>query len=396
MTLGLASFSAMSFGSFAGLGPDASFAFLGASQLAALVAGVAGLASALAHFVAESRGSSGKVASWISFAALGTFLAGLTASLIGVGFRWIEVNHWPVQSMFEALTMTAAALYVSFGVLYLALGMYRSKGTVRGLSDLFLALVMFGEYALLLYTQGQEKGPRSLPPALQSYWMAPHVSALLLSYVTLSIAYLACIIYFTLKLVRQFSGAAASAKPMSKAAMLGFLGFVFLPPFAQIVNIAVFLPVAGLGLLLSRSRKLDALDSWIDGFDQFSFRIFAIGFPFLTAGLMMGGFWAQEAWALYWGWDSKETSALISWLIYVVYVHLRFVAGWRGERSLWVILGGAISILFTFQLFGYLPASQDSLHRYTDGTSREGMELSAPSQASSGAGESPVAAGDGK
>jgi ABC-type transport system involved in cytochrome c biogenesis permease subunit len=223
-----------------------------------------------------------------------------------------------------------------------------------------------------------------LPPALQSYWMPVHVSSLLLSYVTLAVAYLACLIYFTLKLVKQWFAPKAPSSVMtgkmtagmSTLTILAFLGFVFLVPFSQVVNIAVVVPVAGIGVWLAKTGRLQSLETWIDGFDKFSFAIFGIGFPFLNAGLMMGAFWAQEAWALYWGWDSKETSALISWLIYLVYMHLRFVAGWKGERGLWVILLGAVSILITFQLFGYLPASQDSLHKYTDGVSREGTELS--------------------
>ena len=59
-------------------------------------------------------------------------------------------------------------------------------------------------------------------------------------------------------------------------------------------------------------------------------------------------------------------SALISWLFYVIYLHLRYVAGWRGEKGMWILASGGLSIYITFQLFGMLPASQSSLHRYTD------------------------------
>lgn len=353
--------------------PYLSYTLLDASQgLAAASAGFA-LVSALLLFRQVRFGLA------VSRAARLAFLAGLVVSLAGLGFRWMEVNHYPVQTMFEALTTSATALYVSFAILYFVLGLGKIEGALRGLADLFLCLVMAGEFFLVLYAKGQEQGPRMLPPALQSYWMPVHVSSLLLSYVTLAIAYLACLVYFTLKLVKQWfgpqSGGGRMTAPMSAATVVAFLGFVFLVPFAQVVNIAVVVPVAGVGLWLARTGRLERLDSWIEGFDKFSFAIFGIGFPFLNAGLMMGAFWAQEAWALYWGWDSKETSALISWLIYLIYMHLRFVAGWKGERGLWVILLGAVSILITFQLFGYLPASQDSLHRYTDGVSREGTEL---------------------
>ena len=62
--------------------------------------------------------------------------------------------------------------------------------------------------------------------------------------------------------------------------------------------------------------------------------------PFLTAGLWMGAFWAQEAWANYWGWDSKENSALISWLIYIIYIHLRMLGGYRGQKAMAVLMAG--------------------------------------------------------
>jgi cytochrome c-type biogenesis protein CcsB len=353
------------------LSPNFSFWLLDASQLCAVGASGLALISAALNF----RGLA--VGMWCSVVARLAFAAGLVFAIGGLGFRWNEVNHYPVQTMFEALTTSAAALYVSFAILYFVLGLGKTRGTIRGLSDLFLGLVMAGEFFLVLYAKGQEQGPRMLPPALQSQWMPIHVSSLLMSYVTLSVAYLACLIYFTLKLVKQwFGGGAAMTKPMTAATIVAFLGFVFLVPFSQILNVAVVVPVAAAGVWLAKTGRLANLDGWIEGFDKFSFAIFGIGFPFLNAGLMMGAFWAQEAWALYWGWDSKETSALISWLIYLVYLHLRFVAGWKGERGLWVILIGAVSILITFQLFGYLPASQDSLHKYTDGVSREGTELS--------------------
>ena len=116
--------------------------------------------------------------------------------------------------------------------------------------------------------------------------------------------------------------------------------------------------------------------------DEVSFRAFAVGIPFLTAGLWMGAFWAQEAWANYWGWDSKENSALISWLVYIVYIHLRMLGGYRGEKAMAVLMGGALSIFITFQVFGYLPDSQKSLHRYTDDgvAPQEGQQGSVPNE----------------
>ena len=100
----------------------------------------------------------------------------------------------------------------------------------------------------------------------------------------------------------------------------------------------------------------------------------------------MGAFWAQEAWANYWGWDSKENSALISWLVYVGYIHLRMLGGYRGEKAMAVLMGGALSIFITFQVFGYLPDSQkNSMHKYTDDgvVPSEGMQGGAATESAS-------------
>ena len=57
---------------------------------------------------------------------------------------------------------------------------------------------------------------------------------------------------------------------------------------------------------------------------------------------------------------------MITWLVYVVYIHLRMLGGWRGSKAMGVLVGGALSVFITFQVFGYFPDSQKSLHRYTD------------------------------
>jgi len=178
------------------------------------------------------------------------------------------------------------------------------------------------------------------------------------------IAGLICLVYFV---TRFWSGVFAGGQTR-KSQWLILLGLT-LVPFAHVVT----LPVLALGglvffvlLRMGRLPGAERLTKLEKELDDVSFRAFAVGIPFLTAGLWMGAFWAQEAWANYWGWDSKENSALITWLVYIVYIHLRMLGGYRGAKAMSVLMGGALSVFITFQLFGYLPDSQKSLHRYTD------------------------------
>ena len=66
--------------------------------------------------------------------------------------------------------------------------------------------------------------------------------------------------------------------------------------------------------------------------DHLSYRILGLGFPFLTIGILSGAVWANEAWGSYWSWDPKETWALLTWLVFAIYLHTRFSKGWNGKK----------------------------------------------------------------
>ncbi|WP_019006475.1 cytochrome c biogenesis protein CcsA [Cohnella laeviribosi] len=91
---------------------------------------------------------------------------------------------------------------------------------------------------------------------------------------------------------------------------------------------------------------LDGIDP--DDLDEISYRAIAIGFPVFTLGaLIFAMIWAQIAWSRFWGWDPKEVWALITWLFYSAYLHLRLSRGWQGTRSAWLAVVGFIIVLFT-------------------------------------------------
>lgn len=81
--------------------------------------------------------------------------------------------------------------------------------------------------------------------------------------------------------------------------------------------------------------------------DEITYRAVLIGFPVFTLGaLIFGPIWAQIAWTRFWGWDPKEVWALITWLFYAAFLHLRLSRGWQGERSAWLSVIGFAIIMF--------------------------------------------------
>lgn len=73
-----------------------------------------------------------------------------------------------------------------------------------------------------------------------------------------------------------------------------------------------------------------------------------IGFPLLALGIALGAWWANSAWGRYWGWDPKETSALVTWLVYAGYLHARGLRAWRGKRAAGILVLGYAGVLFTY------------------------------------------------
>ncbi len=95
-------------------------------------------------------------------------------------------------------------------------------------------------------------------------------------------------------------------------------------------------------------KKDGADDKQLQKLDHLSYRMIAFGFLMLTVTILTGCIWAEQAWSAFWTWDPKETWALITWLIYAAYLHLRLNRKWQGRRMAIYALVGIVCVLFTF------------------------------------------------
>jgi cytochrome c-type biogenesis protein CcsB len=130
---------------------------------------------------------------------------------------------------------------------------------------------------------------------------------------------------------------------------------------AMIVAIGLFIfgaVVTTMYLLADRSQRRQAAGqpSWSAGIlqhlpgaavlDRLSYRSILFAFPVWTFGVMAGAIWADHAWGRYWGWDPKETWSFITWVVYAMFLHARATAGWRGRRAGYIQLAGFACLLF--------------------------------------------------
>jgi ABC-type transport system involved in cytochrome c biogenesis permease subunit len=89
-----------------------------------------------------------------------------------------------------------------------------------------------------------------------------------------------------------------------------------------------------------------------------------IGFAFLTLGLLFGALWAKQAWGQYWTWDPKETWAFLTWLGYLLYIHVRYQHPARVNLSLWVLSLAFVILIVAWFGINYLPSAENSVHVY--------------------------------
>ena len=226
--------------------------------------------------------------------------------------RWIVAGYFPLSNLYESLLFLTWTLLTIY--LYIET---KTKSKLIGAMLIPVTLLISGFANLTLSPEMQKSSP--LVPALQSNWLMMHVSMMLLSYATLIMGSLLCILFLVISRYKDIDLKIIenSSLPLYNI-MLDYYEAKLVAPSNEISE-------------LGKLKLLQSLDNW-------SYRIIGLGFHFLTIGIISGGVWANEAWSSYWSWDPKETWALITWLVFATYLHARITKGWEGKKT--AILGG--------------------------------------------------------
>jgi len=300
--------------------------------------------------------------SWLWNTSRLLFSAGFVVHLVYLIQRSIATGRAPWGNQFEVMLLFAFVIAVA----YLGFEWF-SKSRSFGP---FASLVIFLVCSYSLFFLDSTISP--LVPALQSYWLWIHVAVTVISYGTFTIAFFAAFQYLLKQSFKHRYLATVAA-----SWCIGFVSLILvfhqqgiLKPYTESFGpfLLLLLYTVGLAFLISiplygffaliKIQRYFADDATLE---KWTYRWVSLGFPLLALGIMMGALWAAEAWGSWWSNDSKEWWALITWLIYAVYLHLHLISKWRGVRSAWVACLGFLSVIFTFFGVNYLLAG---LHSY--------------------------------
>ena len=258
----------------------------------------------------KRRSSAERIGRWSVIATI----VGALVHTASIAVRAIAVDAVPWSNMYEFASVAGLIGVVAFLAVLWKLPTLRHLG---GFILLPVILMMFLA-GTVLYSQAQP-----LVPALQSYWLAIHVTLVSIAEGALMTSAVLTVLYLV-----KARHDRLSVKPGYKPGSLGTL--------------AAKLPAAAT-------------------LDKAAYRVVAFSFPLYTVAIICGAIWAEAAWGRYWGWDPKETWAFIVWVVYACYLHARATAGWKGRAAAWINLAGFFSITFNFLVVNIVVSG---LHSY--------------------------------
>lgn len=233
--------------------------------------------------------SMGPTASKLCWAAVYIGLTGMLVRWYESYLMGVDIGHIPISNLYEVFILFCL-ITALFHLYYEA----RYQSLVLGSFVLWIIAAAVG--FILWYSVARDAHQiQPLVPALQSWWMKIHVPANFIGYGTFALA-----------------------------AMIGVAY-----------------------LLKSKNILADRLPS-LELMDDVMYKAIAVGFAFFTIATILGALWAAEAWGGYWSWDPKETWALIVWLNYAAWLHMRLMKGLRGVVAAWWAVVGLLVTTFAF------------------------------------------------
>ena len=241
--------------------------------------------------------------------------------------RWLVSGHFPISNLYESLYFLVWGM--SLGQL-LVEKEYPNPIIPAIAIPIELLTVAFACFVL----PEDLKLSSNLVPALRSSWLIMHVSVVMLSYAALIIGSLlsASVLFIN------------NSQPLQLRSSSTGIGGFKISNSSSINNIVK-------PMNFSQPEELDNL----------SYRSILLGFVLLTLGLITGAIWANEAWGTWWSWDPKETWALISWLFYAAYLHMRISRGWQGRRPALLATTGFFVVMICYIGVNFLGVG---LHSY--------------------------------
>jgi cytochrome c-type biogenesis protein CcsB len=246
-----------------------------------------------------SRGSSA-VGDRFGRIAVVLTIIGAVVHASSIAVRGAAVDRVPWGNMYEFASVVGLIAVVAFLI-----------SLARAPQIRYLGLFVMLPVILVMFLAGTVLYAKASPlvPALQSYWLAIHVSA------------------------------AASAEGILMTSAVITVLFLMRQRYDKrvVARLPVRFPIS-LGGRLPEPATLDRV----------AYRAVAFAFPIYTFGVIAGAIWAEAAWGRYWGWDPKETWAFIAWVIYAAYLHARATAGWKGRSAAWINLLGFSAMTFNF------------------------------------------------
>jgi cytochrome c-type biogenesis protein CcsB len=325
------------------------------SELQVALTNAAGISSIASFWVFVGANAFRKRADMMARIASIVMVIGFVSLTVAIVIRGIDSGRFPLSNLYESLLWFAWA--IMGGYLFLS-SSYNIK-QVGWLASLTAAVFfLYGSWL----PAGQQ-AIKPLVPALVSYWRQIHVPPLIVSYALFFIAGLAAFVQlWAAGRIKSITLAGIGLIAAASAIGLG----TFTSTDTYILQ-ALFVGGALLGVgsawwqLGSVNTKV-ANAARAELYDEVVYRAVMVGFPLLTIGIITGALWANHAWGTYWSWDPKESMALVTWLSYAAYIHLRIHREFAAEKLSLVAVAGMLLTLLTY--LGFNSLGFGGLHSY--------------------------------